>query len=59
MKCGGCVEAIGKAVKAADPSAQMTPDLPGKVIVVRSDLPDARLREIVTAAGYPAEIVAG
>lgn len=54
MKCGGCVATIEKAVKAADPAAEIVSDLPGKTVDVRSGLSEARLREILAAAGFPA-----
>lgn len=55
MSCGHCVAAVTKAVKAADPSAEVLADLAAGRVGVTSALPPERLAEAIRSAGYPAE----
>ncbi len=52
MTCGHCVAAVTKAVKAADPAAEIKIDLPTHNVQVQTSVP----REVVVAqlvdAGY-------
>lgn len=55
MSCGHCKAAIEKALTAADPSAQITVDIPARHLSVTSTLSaDAVLAEL-TKAGYDAQ----
>lgn len=55
MTCGHCVSAVTKAVKEADPAAQVRADLAAGRVEVASALPPERLAEAIRAAGYPAQ----
>lgn len=53
MSCGHCVGSITKAVKTADPSAEVDVDLAGKQVRVRSAAaPAATLRQAIEDAGF-------
>lgn len=53
MSCGGCAQAITRAILAADPAARVEIDLPAKRVSADSSLPEARIRQLLGAAGYP------
>jgi copper chaperone len=52
MSCGHCVRAITEAVKAADPQAQVTTDLPTHQVNVESSATRETLVAQLTEAGY-------
>ncbi len=52
MNCGHCTSSIEKAIKAADPSARVSTDLPGHTVDVESALSQVRLSEILAKAGF-------
>ncbi|MGF6771651.1 copper chaperone [Paraburkholderia sp. GAS199] len=52
MTCGGCANAIARAVNALDPAATLRADVPVKIVSIDSTLPQARLVEVIEAAGF-------
>lgn len=52
MSCGHCVRAITEAVKAADPQAEVTTDLPTRQVQVESGATREALVAQLTEAGY-------
>ncbi|MDD9718571.1 heavy-metal-associated domain-containing protein [Dinoroseobacter sp. PD6] len=55
MSCGHCIAAIEKAVKAADPSATIRPDLAAHTTEIDSTASSsAALLQVLAEAGYPA-----
>jgi copper chaperone len=56
MKCGGCAANVEKAVKGQDAQAQVQIDLAAKRVTIQSTLPPAKLADIITQAGYPAQV---
>lgn len=52
MSCGHCVRAITEAVKAADPQALVTTDLPTHQVRVESSAAREALVARLTEAGY-------
>jgi copper chaperone len=52
MSCGHCVRAITEAVKAADPQAQVSTDLPNHQVQVDSTVPREQVVARLTEAGY-------
>lgn len=54
MSCGHCTAAIGKAVKAADPEAEIRTDLGAKTVTIASQRGQAALLAVLQEAGYPA-----
>lgn len=54
MSCGHCTAAIDKAVKAIDPAAEVSTDLPSRTVTVVSTQDAASVRAALRDAGYPA-----
>lgn len=52
MSCGGCANAITRAVTGLDPAAKLDVDVPVKIVTVTSTLPPARVIEAIEAAGF-------
>jgi copper chaperone len=52
MTCGHCVRAITEAVKAVDPQAEVTADLPQHRVTVASSATRAALVASLDEAGY-------
>jgi copper chaperone len=52
MTCGGCANAITRAVTRVDPAAKLDIDLAVKTVKVTSTLPEQRLIEVIEAAGF-------
>ncbi|KVD28551.1 heavy-metal-associated domain-containing protein [Burkholderia ubonensis] len=52
MTCGGCANAITRAVTAADPGAKLDIDVAAKRVTVQSTQPAERVLSIIEAAGF-------
>ena len=52
MTCGHCASTIKKAIEASIPGSQVNADPSSKVVSVTGTNDLAKLREIVTKAGY-------
>jgi copper chaperone len=52
MTCGGCANAITRAVTRLDPGAKLDIDIAVKTVEVTSTLPEQRLIEVIEAAGF-------
>ena len=52
MSCGHCVQAVTEAVKAADPAARLSFDLPAKTVRVETNAERQAVVEQLSAAGY-------
>jgi copper chaperone len=52
MACGGCANAITRAVTRLDPAAKLDVDVPVKIVKITSTLPEQRLIEVIEAAGF-------
>jgi copper chaperone len=52
MACGGCANAITRAVNLLDPAAKIDVDISGKTVKVVSSLTEQRLVEVIEAAGF-------
>ena len=59
MSCGHCTSTITKAIKAADPAAQVSCDTGMRAIEVESVLGAPVLLEVIQGAGYDAQTMAG
>ncbi|MEO8391320.1 MAG: heavy-metal-associated domain-containing protein [Polaromonas sp.] len=55
MSCGHCAGVINKAVKALDPAAQVSVDLPARKVTIESSEDRQTVAEALAEAGYPAE----
>ncbi len=53
MTCGHCAATITKALRAADPAARVTIDLPRHLVIVEPEAAAAdELRDAIAEAGY-------
>ncbi|CAB3672248.1 heavy-metal-associated domain-containing protein [Paraburkholderia rhynchosiae] len=52
MTCGGCANAIARAVAGLDPVATLDIDVSIKIVKIASTLPPTRLIEAIEAAGF-------
>ncbi|MBN3790428.1 heavy-metal-associated domain-containing protein [Burkholderia sp. Ac-20353] len=52
MTCGGCANAITRAVTAADPDARLDIDVAAKTVKVESTQSAAHVQSIIEAAGF-------
>lgn len=57
MSCDGCVQAITRAICAADPSASLVANLETKRVSVQTRLDPAALARAVQGAGFAPEVV--
>lgn len=53
MTCGGCINAITRAIQAQDPKAQVQADLATQTVNLETTLSKAQASELVTEAGFP------
>jgi len=59
MTCSGCVNAVTKAIKAKDASAEVEVDLDSGKVNVDGSLDEARVIEAVEDAGFDYKGLAG
>jgi copper chaperone len=52
MSCGGCANAITRAVARLDPAAKLDVDVAAKIVTVDSTLPAQQIIETIEAAGF-------
>jgi copper chaperone len=52
MTCGGCINAVTRAVQAQDPQAQVQADLATQVVSLETSLSPERAGELITEAGF-------
>lgn len=52
MSCGHCTAAIEKAIKAIDPTATVSCELPTRTVSVASFLSEHAVSEAIRGAGY-------
>ena len=52
MTCGHCVKAVTEAVKAADPAAEVSIDLPAHRVQVQTSVPREVVAAQIVEAGY-------
>ncbi|QWD78507.1 heavy-metal-associated domain-containing protein [Polynucleobacter sp. MWH-Svant-W18] len=53
MTCGGCINAITRAIQAQDPRAQVQADLVSQIVNLETSLSSAQASELITEAGFP------
>ncbi|MBU3606351.1 heavy-metal-associated domain-containing protein [Polynucleobacter sp. MWH-Creno-3A4] len=53
MTCGGCINAITRAIQAQDPQAQVQADLVSQIVNLETSLSSAQASELITEAGFP------
>jgi copper chaperone len=53
MTCGGCINAITRAIQAEDPQAKVQADLASQVVDLETSLSVKQASQIITNAGFP------
>jgi copper chaperone len=53
MTCGGCINAVTRAVQAQDPQAKVQADLATQIVSLETSLSAAQASELITDAGFP------
>jgi len=53
MTCGGCINAVTRAIQAQDPQAKVQADLGTQVVSLETSLSLELAAELITDAGFP------
>ena len=53
--CASCIETIARAIHAVDASAVVNGDASTKSLNIESQLPEAKIRELIAIAGHKAD----
>jgi copper chaperone len=53
MTCGGCINAVTRAVQAQDPQAKVQADLATQIVNLETTLSAAEASQLITDAGFP------
>jgi copper chaperone len=53
MTCGGCINAITRAIQAQDPAAIVQADLATQMVSLQTSLSAAEAGRLITDAGFP------
>jgi copper chaperone len=53
MTCGGCINAVTRAIVAKDPQAKVQADLATQVVTVETTLLPAVAAQLISDAGFP------
>ena len=53
MTCGGCINAVTRAIQAQDPQAKVQADLASQTVTLETTLSAAQASELITDAGFP------
>jgi copper chaperone len=53
MTCGGCINAVTRAVQAQDPQAQVQADLATQIVNLETSLSLEKASQLITDAGFP------
>jgi copper chaperone len=53
MTCGGCINAVTRAVQAQDPQAKVQADLASQTVNLETSLTSTHVSQLITDAGFP------
>ena len=53
MTCGGCINAVTRAVQSQDPSAKVQADLATQTVKLETTLSESQASQLITEAGFP------
>ncbi len=53
MTCGGCINAVTRAIQSQDPSAKVQADLATQTVSLETTLSQAQASQLITDAGFP------
>ena len=53
MTCGGCINAVTRAIQAQDPLAKVQADLATQIVDLETTLSAEQASRLLTSAGFP------
>ena len=53
MTCGGCINAVTRAVQTEDPQAKVQADLASQIVILETSLSAAQASQLIIDAGFP------
>ena len=53
MTCGGCINAVTRAIQAQDPQAKVQADLATQIVNLETALSAEQASQLLTDAGFP------
>lgn len=53
MTCGGCINAVTRAVQSLDPQAKVQADLATQTVNLETSLSPEQASQLITDAGFP------
>ena len=53
MTCGGCINAVTRAIQSQDPQAKVQADLATQTVSLETSLSKAQASELIKDAGFP------
>lgn len=53
MTCGGCINAITRAIQSQDPQAIVQADLASQTVTLETTLSQVQATQLITDAGFP------
>jgi copper chaperone len=53
MTCGGCINAVTRAVQNQDPQAKVSADLTTQIVTLQTSLSPEVASQLITDAGFP------
>jgi copper chaperone len=53
MTCGGCINAVTRAIQSQDPQAKVEADLATQTVNLETSLSATQAGQIITDAGFP------
>ena len=53
MTCGGCINAVTRAIQAQDPQAKVQADLATQLVTLDTQLSPELAAQLITDAGFP------
>jgi len=53
MTCGGCINAVTRAIQAQDPAAIVQADLATQIVTLQTSLSAVDAGQLITEAGFP------
>ena len=53
MTCGGCINAVTRAIQAQDPQAKVQVDLASQTVNLETTLSEAKASQLISEAGFP------
>ena len=53
MTCGGCINAVTRAIQSEDPEAKVRADLATQTVTLETTLSQVQASQLITDAGFP------